>query len=152
MKTRICRGGLLAWAACLALGMCWIAGCGGPRYQGEPRGAIEGTVSLDGQPVDGGTIDFMPVEPDGRVASALISGGRYEIPEERGPTPGKYRVEISWNKPLGPLNEDNPDAPQPSEQVVPAKYNRNSELERDIARGKRRQQAWRSGKCWDVRP
>jgi hypothetical protein len=91
---------------------------------------------LDGQPVDGGTINFMPVEADGRVASALITAGRYEIPEERGPTPGKYRVEISWNKPLGPLNEDNPDAPQPSEQVIPPKYNRNSELEHDIASGK----------------
>ena len=137
MKTRICRGGrLFAWAACLALGMSWIAGCGGPRYQGDPRAAIEGSVSLDGQPVDGGTINFMPVDSDGRVASALISGGRYEIAEERGPTPGKYRVEISWNKPLGPVDEENPDAPQPSEQVVPAKYNQNTELERDVTAGK----------------
>jgi hypothetical protein len=137
MKTRICRGGrLFACAALLALGMCWIAGCGGPRYDGERRAAIEGSVSLDGQPVDGGTINFMPVDSGGRVASALISGGRYEIPEERGPTPGKYRVEISWNKPLGPVDEENPDAPQPSEQVIPAKYNQNTELERDIAAGK----------------
>ncbi len=137
MKTRNCRvGRLFAWATLVALGTCWVAGCGGPSYEGSPRAALEGAVTLDGQPVDGGTINFMPMDSGGRAASALIRAGQYEIPEERGPTPGKYRVEISWNKPLGPVDEENPDAPQPSEQVVPARYNENSELERDIASGK----------------
>ena len=138
MGRRMQYSSLVGLSVCAALGLCWLAGCGGKAtYKGPQRAAVSGTVSLDDQPVTGGTITFKPLDAEGRTASAMIQDGRYDIPEEKGPNPGKYRVEITWDKPLGPPNEDNPDAPPPkSNQVIPAKYNKESTLDRDIESGK----------------
>jgi len=55
--------------------------------------SAEGTVSLDGQPVDGGVILFAPSsDPQGKRVSADIVGGKYTA---RGLAPGSYRVEIT---------------------------------------------------------
>lgn len=77
-------GSLLAVVACV--------GCG-PKTDRLP---ITGKVSLDGAPLDSGSIRFnsQPGEPL-RSAGAMIHNGGYEIPVEKGLLPGVYIVQIS---------------------------------------------------------
>ena len=126
------------WAGLIALafGLSWLSGCGeGSSYEGPQRAPVKGKVTLDNEPVDGGTITFKPVNPDGRTASTLIRGGTYEIPEDKGPTLGNYKVAITWSKPINPPSEENPDAPVPSKEAIPEKFNKETTLEEEIQAG-----------------
>src|SRR5262245_20523543 len=77
------------------------------------RPAAQGSVTLDGAPVDGGSIAFIPVgagEQQQRVGVPIVDG-RYTIPADKRLAPGKYRVEIYWPKKTGrkvPIPDDPP--------------------------------------------
>ena len=60
----------------------FLTGCGGGAR-------IEGTVNFDGQPVDGGTITFIPTAGSGKGTNAggQIIGGKYSI-DAPGLSPG----------------------------------------------------------------
>lgn len=61
----------------------------------EPRAAVSGTVTIDGQPVRWGTIAFVPADnKNAPVAWGMISRGKYSISADHGPTVGDHRVEI----------------------------------------------------------
>ena len=75
-----------------------IGGCGGAGG----RQAIEGTVTLDGQPLEKGQITFVPQgDTKGPTAGAEIVGGKFTIPAVGGPLAGKFRVEITASRPGG---------------------------------------------------
>src|SRR5690349_12411989 len=57
------------------------------------RVAIAGKVTLDGQPVETGTIEFAPAA-GGVGSGAKIVSGSYAIEEQKGLPPGKYLVRI----------------------------------------------------------
>ncbi len=106
-------------------------GCG-PRSN---RRQISGTVTLDGQPVDRGNIEFAPISAEQPSASgAMVIAGKYTIPPRSGLAPGKYTVRIYWPVPL-PADQS-PNAPRvvPRERV-PAKYNVRSELTVEVRPG-----------------
>jgi hypothetical protein len=108
-----------------------MAGCGGPERQ-----AVHGTVTLDGTPVDGGTINFLPVDgkPDS-VARGDIKAGSYSIPAGQGPVVGAYRIEIRWMRKTGRMVSGfGTQAPEMA-SVIPDRYNRMSELKADIKPG-----------------
>jgi hypothetical protein len=69
------------------------AGCGGAPDHGD-RVPLSGTVTVKGQPLDvPATIYFdVPKGQDGIGAAAEISGGRFTLPEDMGPSPGKQYV------------------------------------------------------------
>jgi hypothetical protein len=70
------------------------AGCGGTSVQGQ--------VTLDGQPVEWGSISFVPVgNTKGPLTGAVITDGKYAIKVGSAPTVGHYRVEIRWAKKTG---------------------------------------------------
>jgi hypothetical protein len=70
------------------------AGCArGP--EAPTRGKLEGKVTLNGKPLPGGSIRFMALDPAGINVLADVKDGQYAVPEEQGPTKGKYRVEFS---------------------------------------------------------
>lgn len=70
-----------------------IAGCGGS--DGPPRVAVRGTVTFDGQPLDRGSIEFIPTAgTHGPMAAAEIVDGKYDLDDDLGPVVGKLRVEI----------------------------------------------------------
>lgn len=63
----------------------------------EKRYAVTGKVTYKGQPVAKGTINFMPVKPDGRGATGQILDGDYSLSTQAtndGAFPGEYKVTI----------------------------------------------------------
>jgi len=96
------------------------------------RSRVEGSVSYNGEPVDDGGIAFIP-EGGGESqvrTTGLIQDGRYDLPSRRGPYPGKYHVEIYWNKKTGRqiANRSGTAFKDETKQAIPPKYNTNTEL------------------------
>ena len=126
-------------SGCALLFVFLATGCG--SSDGVPRGAVSGKVTLDGKPVPQGTISFVPVDASaGPSAGATIVDGAYAIDEQGGPVIGKNRVQITAPRKTGKKFPAVPPAPagsmiEETEESVPAKYNTDSELERDIKAG-----------------
>jgi hypothetical protein len=113
-----------------------LAGCGYGSHA-----PVRGSVTLDGTPVDGGAIVFIPQGDSGQSgqgnAGGEIVGGKYALEGAKAPPPGKYLVQIIWNKKTGrqvPSN-DPPNTIDETVQVIPAAYNANSTLTREIKAG-----------------
>jgi hypothetical protein len=113
------------------LGAC--TGCGG-------RLRIEGKVTLDGAPVDGGKIMFLQGSgPGSDKGNAPILDGKYVIEGEaaKNLTPGSYVVQIHWIQKVakaGP-NPANVDTSPAVKQLIPPQYNVKSTLTRDVTSG-----------------
>jgi hypothetical protein len=127
-----CWFALILVAGSLAL----LAGC---SDQAGNRREIAGKVTLKGQPLDQGSIEFTPLEPppggDPETKSgAEITNGRYEIPREDGLVPGKYLVRITSGTPTPPLAPGELPGPSgaPSRERIPAQFNVRSQLERTV--------------------
>ena len=108
----------------IAVGACLLSpiGCRTSDSRLPNRDGVSGTVTLDGQKVDGGTITFFS-EKDvaaGIQASASIKDGRYEILV----TPGLKKVKI---------NQTVETRPNVFEDLIPAKYNSKTTLEADVS-------------------
>lgn len=99
---------------------------------------VSGSVTLDGQPLDSGTIEFVPTGvSNGLLSGALIANGQYSVPVDKGLPPGKYTVRVFSagaiaNVPSGPPGSE---APAPARERIPAKYNVNSQLTAEINAG-----------------
>ena len=113
----------------------WAAGCGGPTYKVAP---VSGRVTLDGKPLANATVQFYPLaepgagEPGPTSIGHTDESGRYTLALSDGKsTPGalvgKHKVIIT----LTP--KENPADTRPKHYVqLPARYNRNSELQREV--------------------
>jgi hypothetical protein len=111
--------------------LCACAGCAG-------RPSVEGTVTLDGAPVDGGSISFVQGSGAGSdKGNAPIVGGKYVIEGEkaRNLTPGSYTVQIFWIQLIGKPNPANADANAPARHAIPSQYGDKSTLTREIKPG-----------------
>src|SRR5437762_1698385 len=78
-------------ALCAGVMLCLVAGCGKKQYK------VEGTVTLDGKPVEGATVTFMPEEKGVKPAYCSTDAeGRYHImtPDGEGALRGDYIVVI----------------------------------------------------------
>jgi hypothetical protein len=132
-----------------------FSGCG---RTGIERASIYGNVTLDGQPVESGSVRLVCLEEKGGPSSGGdIVNGEYSIDEAKGPTLGRHRVEvyIPYNtgrkipSPMGgpvAITEIDLNSPAPSNQntagmvdawadKAPLKYNRESTLEINIESG-----------------
>ncbi|HRA89579.1 MAG TPA: hypothetical protein PK992_15945, partial [Planctomycetaceae bacterium] len=140
-RVRIWFPGLLVLGviSCVATSGC---GSGGP-----PRVQISGKVTLDGAPLDSGSISFIPEEGVvGPMAGGEITpGGMYLIQATAGPTTGPHRVEIkAWQasgehevvgvggSTVGPSAGG---AVATSKMIIPSRYNAKSELSVQIEPG-----------------
>ena len=104
------------------------------------RASVEGTVSYDGEEVAQGGIAFIPEGDNGnqqRVnATGEIVDGNYRLDSRRGPYPGKYRVQIYWIKKTGnKVPGEQGHLKDETVQVLPPKYNDDSELKADVEPG-----------------
>lgn len=113
-----------------------LAGCSDP---GPERASISGSITLDGKPVEQGSITFVPTEgTSGPTAGDVISGGQYEIPRALGPLVGKNKVELrSWR--LTGRQIPNPMSPgstmEERVEAFPAQFNNETTLVREITAG-----------------
>jgi hypothetical protein len=103
-------------------------GCG-PR---SDRLAISGKVSLNGAPLDLGSIRFTSVGGEKMYASgAMVKDGEYHIPQPKGLPPGTYRVEINSPDTKAPLVAYRPAPGEPvaaptAPERIPPEYNTDS--------------------------
>jgi hypothetical protein len=110
-----------------------LVGCGDDRRQ-----TLEGTVTLDGQPLGAGAITFLPQAGTlGPTAGGNITAGRFSIAANQGTFVGDFRVEITARRKAerkggdGGLGEQKPYY----EQYLPARYNRDSQLSAEVKEG-----------------
>lgn len=99
------------------------------------RMSVEGTVTLDGRPLEKGDIQFNPLPgTTGPTAGAEIVDGKYAIPPSGGPFVGKYRVEITAAGLTGRKVPDLRSNGMIDEyaQILPARYNSESQLESEV--------------------
>ncbi len=127
-------------ALVLALGL--AAGCSGGGDD-LPREAVAGTVTLDGQPLANGVIQFNPAGKDAAGSAAVsaggqIAGGKFSIPREGGPVPGKYSVAIysaARGERTKPAQVGGGKPAELAKELIPAKYNTATELTAEVKKG-----------------
>ena len=141
MREHVCR-----WAFVVGVTLAFM-GC---DRHGADRCAISGSVTLAGQPVDGGNIEFAPLAANQASASgAVIVAGRIPSPAKAGwrrasiasASTGRKKSPPSRSRPSsaipgrkGPVAEQRPNAPLPKERI-PAKCNVESELTVEVRQG-----------------
>ena len=85
------------WAVAVVCTLLVFCGCGGSSSVGVV--AATGTVTLDGKPLDGATVAFVPDSDGARSASGLTdASGNFRLTTVEpgdGATPGKYKVTVS---------------------------------------------------------
>jgi hypothetical protein len=114
-----------------------VIGCGEGR-DNLPREPISGKVTVDGQPLDEGTISFVSADGKGPPAGGKIENGEYSIPRRDGPVPGDHRVYIFSPKPTGQKVKDNSEPNVLRDvraETLPSRYNAKTELKADIKAG-----------------
>jgi hypothetical protein len=88
------------------------------------RVAVEGLVTLDGQPLTGACILFIPCGGNrGPKAGGAVEQGKFNIVASDGPPPGELRVEIlplGAPQTIGVIRQPGP--------AIPQRYNVRSEL------------------------
>jgi hypothetical protein len=114
-----------------------VSGCG-PRSN---RLAVSGDVTLDGAPLDDGSIRLSTSGTGKLYASgAMIKGGQFHIPQESGLPPGTYRVEISApDTKVPPVSQKvtagQPALPPTAPERIPAEYNSASKHTVEVTTG-----------------
>ena len=130
----------------LALASTLILGCGPAASE---RALVHGTVNLDGKPLPGGEIRFVPIEGTlGPAWSAMIQDGAYTTAGTTGVPVGKLRIEFKafrtapWYNPSTPSPIDDT-AAVPTVQYLSNELNISTGYLSDILRsliGKNAQQ------------
>jgi hypothetical protein len=142
-----------SWFAICCLVICVVAaGCGSG---GPELGTVTGTVTMDGEPLDGVLVTFVPVE-GGRAATATTdASGKYELiyASEKGAVVGQHRVSVTTLNTAAPavdMSEVRSDDPRYEEllaqskkaynnastkEAIPARYNTETELVKEVASG-----------------
>jgi hypothetical protein len=127
---------LFGWAG---VGLLFLvgSGCGGGGPQNE---AVSGSVTWKGQPLDQGTMEFVPAGGQGVSIGAVIQDGRYQLLSTPGLAPGMYQVRIFSRE--SPMRRSNPNAPPDTELIdpkakerIPPKYNLKTQLQAEVKKG-----------------
>ncbi len=110
-------------AVCFALPL-FGCGLGGPTtYE------VTGTVTLDGEPIADAQIVFRAVDGSEGSWAGKVTDGEYAVQS----TPGKKRVEITATREIHvKVASDSGEGELNYEMYVPEKYNRQSELTREV--------------------
>jgi hypothetical protein len=120
------------WAGLVGLLLVIGSGCGG----GPQNEAVSGSVTWKGQPLDQGTIEFVPAG-QGVPVGGVILNGRYQFLSTPGVPPGTYQVRISSRKGKAsrPDIADFEMSDPTVKEQIPAKYNVKTELKAEVKRG-----------------
>lgn len=127
------NGSCAAHVACGLL-LFALAGCNGNV---RPLAPVSGRVTLDGKPLAGGSVVVQPVAPPGSVIAGKGSvafcdaDGHYQletIDGKPGAVIGEHRVRIYGPRKQKPTAVDGDTRSAATGEIVPKKYNHNSEL------------------------
>jgi hypothetical protein len=123
------------------LSLVLLTGCGGST-DNLPRQAVSGTVTLDGKPLERGTISFQPDSGLPTAAAVAITAGSYSMARAQGLVPGAYKVLISSTPPaqvtIDPATGMPPPPGKPTpppKELLAAKYNASSTLSAEVKEG-----------------
>jgi len=84
----------LQFSLVLTLAAIGVSGCSGGN-KGPARAPVQGTITLDGQPLQNALVRFVPQAPTtGPAAMTSVEEGKFELPLKYGPLVGSHRVEI----------------------------------------------------------
>lgn len=118
---------LRSWYA-IAVASIAIAGCSGVKI--PPLGQVGGIVTLDGQPLAMGQVQFLPDSSKGtkgRMAVGLIgTDGRFSLTAFKpgdGALVGFHRVAIICEEVQPAFDPNSKVAPQPPKSLIPVRYN-----------------------------
>lgn len=88
------------------------------------RAAVSGAVSFNGEPVEEGTISFVPTgTKQGPSTGSPITAGEYSIAADKRPVLGTHRVEIPAYRKTGRKLPPNPSETEETVPHIPAQYN-----------------------------
>jgi len=108
-----------------------VVGCSGGPAANPNRPAtvaVSGTVTYNGQPVDGATVAFLPQKPDGTGASGLTdAAGKFTLTAFEpgdGAVPGSYLVTVTKTEAQGggEVQENSEATPTAPKSLLPEKY------------------------------
>jgi len=110
-----------------------FGGCG----SSDPlsRQAVSGSITLNGEPVSQGSIDFTPTGSTGTMSGAAVTDGKFLIPQEKGLSPGEYLVRISAPS-ADKERTGGGDFPAPARELIPPQYNTRSQEKILVEAGK----------------
>ena len=112
-----------------AVGLPFVIGCGSKH-----AASITGQVTLDGKPLDRGTVTFHPVAGGAVAYGQIDADGNYAVKtgRESGLVPGRYRVTVVS---AGPPSKGQDESP--GELFTPVRYGRleETDLEFEITAG-----------------
>lgn len=130
--SRSVRSRSTASSICIYFCVCLIASYG---CSASNRAEVQGTVTLDGQPLTQGTLAFFPTgDAKGPAAGGTIVGGKYFISADQGSTIGTNRVEIRSARATGKMLALRKEAEVV--EVLPDRYHSQSVLTANIKQGK----------------
>ncbi|QDU40956.1 hypothetical protein Mal4_53190 [Maioricimonas rarisocia] len=110
------------------LGLFFLCGCGGSDEL--QRVSVDGTVTLDGEPLPDGEIVLRPTDEPGAADGGKIEEGSFSFEA----TPGAKTVEITaWREIPGSHEQlESGESGSSREQYVPQEYNEKTTLTADI--------------------
>ncbi|MDR0336699.1 MAG: hypothetical protein LBI18_06370 [Planctomycetaceae bacterium] len=74
--------------------VCFLFCCLGCTHDDLNRASVSGIVTLNGKPLEKGTIAWLPLHNEGPTIGCDIRNGKYSIPKKSGPAVGEYLVAI----------------------------------------------------------
>jgi hypothetical protein len=111
------------WLTVLAMA---FSGCGRGGRQIPNRVPVSGRVTVAGQPLAYGTVQFVPDSPEGHAAMGTIKGGAFTLQSAEsfpGVVKGPYRVSIVSPQPIDPSNRpSDPFSPEANKSNIPNRY------------------------------
>ncbi len=109
-----------------------MAGCS----QRDGRQRVTGIVTLDGQPLASGAINFRPLAGlEANSAGAPIANGRFDLPAASGLKPGDYAVTIVAMKATGRMVNDEQMGQVP--EMVPIRFREEGQLKATVVAGQK---------------
>jgi hypothetical protein len=100
-------------SALVGLVLVAVAGCGGGKSRTVP---VEGVVTLDGQPLSGAMVHFLPQGTRGPAATgATGSDGSFKLTTYNtgdGAVPGDYKIIITYKEPDSGIQQVAPNDPK----------------------------------------
>lgn len=114
-----------------------VSGCGS---SGDGRVGVSGKVTLHGEPLNNGSIQFIAVNGS-QMSGTTITDGSYTVPPDQGLLPGKFNVRVSAASestatPVVVEGEAPGDPGQfpPRKELIPAEFNSKSTLSTQITK------------------